>query len=211
MRPHHSAPPTTPGAAARFGKAPAPLTLPLLLTVRCTCERSSSSQGIGDTTPKPSGFEAKSRISSSLPISPRWGILHDYQSFLFTANFHGRSCSLIFRSRVGSLVSKKIPSPRFSPGSCPTAPASPPVLFVGEYQKAPGSPLVLFPTPGSPPLLLGAPVSPPVPPPVLPRFSPHSTPPRKLVLFTGQRLSFIDGPVSLCCAKLLGFCKKKQQ
>ena len=44
------------------------------------------------------------------------------------ANFHGRSCSLIFRSRVGSLVSKRIPSPRFSPGSCPKAPASPPVL-----------------------------------------------------------------------------------
>ena len=44
-------------------------------------------------------------------------------------NFHGRSCSLIFRSRVGSLVSKKIPPPgsppvllsqRFSPHSTPT-------------------------------------------------------------------------------------------
>ena len=49
--------------------------------------------------------------------------------------------------------------PRFSPGSCTKAPASPPVLFVNEYQKPP----VLFPN---------APGSPPVPP----RFSPHSTP-----------------------------------
>ena len=82
-------------------------------------------------------------------------------------NFHGRSCSLIFRSRVGSLVSKKIPSPRFSPGSCPKAPASPPVLSVNAYQKPP----VLFPNaPGFPPVLSGAPGSPPVPP----RFSPGS-------------------------------------
>ena len=58
-------------------------------------------------------------------------------NFWRSRHFLGRSCSLIFRSRVGSLVSKKIPSPRFSPGSCPKAPASPPVLFVNEYQKPP--------------------------------------------------------------------------
>ena len=95
-----------------------------------------------------------------------------------TTNFHGRSCSLIFRSRVGSLLSKKIPSPRFSPGCCAKAPASPPVLFVNAYHK----PRVLFPNaPGSAPVLPRSPPgSPPVPPPVLPRFSPHSTPTVKI-------------------------------
>ena len=40
-----------------------------------------------------------------------------------STNFHGRSCSLIFRSRVGSLVSKKIP-----PGSPPVLVPKPPLL-----------------------------------------------------------------------------------
>ena len=78
---------------------------------------------------------------------------------------------MIFRSRVGSLVSKKIPCPRFSPGSCPNAPASPPLLFVNEYQKPPVLPRFSSQMPPVlPPVLLGAPGSPPVPP----RFSPHS-------------------------------------
>ena len=87
-------------------------------------------------------------------------------------NFHGRSCSLIFRSRVGSIVSKKIPSPRFSPGSCPKAPASPPVLFVNEYQKPPVLPRFSSQMPPVLPRFFWA-------PPVLPRFprfSPGSPP-----------------------------------
>ena len=52
--------------------------------------------------------------------------------------------------------------------------------ILSSLTKAPSSPPVLFPNaPGSPPVLLGAPGSPPVPPPVLPRFSPHSTPTAK--------------------------------
>ena len=100
-----------------------------------------------------------------------------------STNFHGRSCSVIFRSRVGSLVSKKIPSPRFSPGSCPKAPASPPVLFVNEYQKPP---VLLRFSSQMPPVLprfFWA-------PPVLPRFppgSPHSLrQPRKFPRFSSQ-------------------------
>ena len=93
-------------------------------------------------------------------------------------NFHGRSCSLIFRSRIGSLVSKKIPSLRFSPGSCPKAPASPPVLFVNEYQKPPVLPRFSSQMPPVLPRFFWA-------PPVLPRFppgSPHTLrQPRKLV------------------------------
>ena len=96
-------------------------------------------------------------------------------------NFHGRSCSLIFRSRVGSLVSKKIPSPQFSPGSCLQAPASPPVLFANEYQKPPVLPRSLPKCPPRfPPRSFGRPRFSPGPPPVLPRFSPHSTPTAKI-------------------------------
>ena len=95
-----------------------------------------------------------------------------------TTNFHRWFCSLIFRSWVGSLVSKKIPSPRFSPGSCPKAPASPPVLYVNEYQKPPVLPRFSSQMPPVLPRFFWA-------PPVLPRFppgSPHTLrQPRKLV------------------------------
>ena len=80
---------------------------------------------------------------------------------------------MIFRSRVGSLVSKKIPSPRFSPGSCPKAPASPPVLFVNEYQKPPVLPRFSSQMPPVLPRFFWV-------PPVLPRFFPHSTPTVKI-------------------------------
>ena len=107
-------------------------------------------------------------------------------------NFHGWSCSLIFRSRVGSLVSKKISSPRFSPGSCPKAPASPPVLFVNEYQKPPVLPRFSSQMPPVLPRFFWAPpVLPRFPPPVLPRFSPHSTPTVKISTHSSRR--------ALCC------------
>ena len=86
-----------------------------------------------------------------------------------TTNLHGRSCSLIFRSRVGSLVSKKIPSPRFSLASCPKAPAFPPVLFANECQKPPVLPRFSSQMPPVLPRFFWA-------PPVLPRFPPGSPP-----------------------------------
>ena len=95
-----------------------------------------------------------------------------------TTNFHGRSFSLIFRSRVGSLVSKKIPScpktPRFSPGT----------LYANAYQKPPVLPRFSSQMPPVLPRFFRAPpVLPrfsPGSPPVLPRFSPHSTPTVKI-------------------------------
>ena len=95
---------------------------------------------------------------------------------MFCTNFHGRSCSLLFRSRVGCLVSKKFPPP----GSCPKAPASPPVLFVNEYQKPPVLPRFSSQMPPVLPRFFWA-------PPLLPRFSPHSTPTAKIsnVLWIG--------------------------
>ena len=106
-----------------------------------------------------------------------WACSAAISELVATTNFHGRSCSLIFRSRVGSLVSKKIPSPRFSPGSCPKAPASPPVLFVNAYQKPPVLPRF---SSQMPPVLSVLPRFSPGSPPVLPRFSPHSTPTVKI-------------------------------
>ena len=96
----------------------------------------------------------------------------------------GRSCSLIFRSRVGSLVSKKIPSPRFSPGSCPKAPASPPVLFANEYQKPPVLPRFSSQMPPVLPRFFWA-------PPVLPRFPPGS-PPVLPTLYANRLISLIS-------------------
>ena len=92
-----------------------------------------------------------------------------------STNFHGRSCSLIFRSRVGSLVSKKFPPPGSPPVLVPKSPRFSPGTLCKWIPKAPGSPPVppRF-SPGSPPRFS------PGSPPVLPRFSPHSTPTAKI-------------------------------
>ena len=62
---------------------------------------------------------------------------------------------------MGLLFQRKIPSPRFSFGSCPKAPASPPVLFANEYQKPPVLPRFSSQMPPVlPRFFLGAPGSP---------------------------------------------------
>ena len=67
------------------------------------------------------------------------------------------------------MFQRKFPPPGFSPGSCPKAPASPPVLFVNEYQKPPVLPRFSSQMPPVLPRFFRA-------PPVLPRFPPGSPP-----------------------------------
>ena len=87
-------------------------------------------------------------------------------------NFHGRSCSLIFRSRVGSPVSKTIPSPGSPPVLVPKPPLLPRYSLQMHTKSSRFSPGSLAKCPGSPPVLSGAPGSPLV----LPRFPPGSPP-----------------------------------